>query len=320
MPDKEKVAPKKGASKKEPKKPPRRKPKKSVDESVTEQTGVETLVEPEEVTEVSVVPSDDQVNAQVSLIDSTSRIPITSWTEPDFVSCGDEFIDEAVRFINEKANEAVYTSSIEMGAYILSHFFGDDVQLATSRNPRKSVSYSKLCHHPELAVKPETLGVMVRVAAQEKFFADEDVNTEGLTYSHKAQLVKFVNDDKKIKLVEEILEQTWSVRQLKTELYHLRDKRIAESPQSEVRLIGDYVSHIVYSRPKFFYDRGENLFQDQSKRKELLKSLRGKTRRDLLERVDDAVEAAEEWLRLCEEVRHDLEEIEDETEQEKNKK
>jgi hypothetical protein len=319
MPDKEKVAPKKGVSKKEPKKPSRRKPKKSADEQVTEQTGKDDSPETKEVAEPDVLQPDTPAETQESPVDSTPNIPPAIVTQPDFLSCGDEFIDEAVKFINEKANEALYKGSIEVGAYILKNFFDDNIKLATSRDPRKSVSYSKLCWHRELTVKPETLGVMVRVASQEKFFAEENVNTDGLSYSHRAELVKLDNDQEKIELVGRILEEGWSVRRVRDVVYALRRKSIDDKPKSEVRLIGDYVSHFVYSRPQFFDDRGEVLFQDQSKRKTLLKLLRGKTRQHLLEYVDRAFGEAEERMQLCQELKRDLEEIKDEEERKTKK-
>jgi hypothetical protein len=319
MPDK-KVVPLKRAAKKEPKKPPRRKAKKSAGEAVTEQTGTDTSAGTRESPEPEILQPDISAKIQESPVDSTpSTLPATV-AQPDFLSRVDEFIDQAVKFINEKANEAVYNGSIEVGAFILKNFYDDDVQSATSRNPRKPISYSKLCQHPELTVKPETLGVMVRVAAQEKYFADENVNTGGLTYSHKAELAKLYNDQEKIDLVKDTLEEGWSVRQLKDEVYALRRRRIGEKPASDVRLVGHYVSRVVNTLTHFDYYPGMDLFEDQSKRKNLLKLLKGKTRQDILEDLDLAAEMAEEWLQLCQELKRDLEEIKAEEEQKKTKK
>ncbi len=40
-------------------------------------------------------------------------------------------INKAVKFINEKANEALYKGSIEIGQYILENFFDNNIKIAT---------------------------------------------------------------------------------------------------------------------------------------------------------------------------------------------
>ena len=97
----------------------------------------------------------------------------------------DDFILQSVEFINEKANETLYKGSIEIGEYLLKHFFNDDIALASSRNPRKPKSYKALCEHKELAVPYSTLTIMVRVAAQERFFKTHQIQTDQLSYTHK---------------------------------------------------------------------------------------------------------------------------------------
>ncbi len=89
-------------------------------------------------------------------------------------------MEQAVKFINEKANETLYKGSEEIGAYILKKFFDDDIEKATSKNPRKPASYRALCSHPGLVLRPEALSVMVRVAAQEKFFLDKKLDVKKL--------------------------------------------------------------------------------------------------------------------------------------------
>ncbi len=55
--------------------------------------------------------------------------------------------------------------------------------------------------------RPEALSVMVRVAAQEKFFLEKNLDTASLSYSHKAELVKLPNDDKKVKFVKSVMQK-----------------------------------------------------------------------------------------------------------------
>ena len=47
-------------------------------------------------------------------------------------------IDNAVQFINEKANEFVYSGYEQIGRYLLERFFNNDIILASSRSPRKA--------------------------------------------------------------------------------------------------------------------------------------------------------------------------------------
>jgi hypothetical protein len=85
---------------------------------------------------------------------------------------------------------------------------------ASARNPRKFTSYRALCEHPDLAPRPGTLSVMVRVAAQEKLFELKNLPVEKLSYSHKAELVKVFDDKVKIKLFKETVKKSLNVRQL----------------------------------------------------------------------------------------------------------
>ena len=124
-------------------------------------------------------------------------------------------IDKSIKFINEKANETVYKGWKEIGEYILKTFFDGSIDQASSKNPKKSKSYHKLCESPELAITPGTLSVMVRVAGQENFFKDKKINTEALSYTHKAELVKLKNDNTvKMELIKACIEKSLSSRKL----------------------------------------------------------------------------------------------------------
>ena len=126
----------------------------------------------------------------------------------------DSLVREALHFIREKANETVYKGSIEIGDYMLEKFFGGDIERAKSKKPTKRSSYIALCRHQELVVHPATLGIMVRVAAQEKFFKAKKLPADKLSYSHKAELVKLEDDQEKSKLFKEAVSKSLSVRDL----------------------------------------------------------------------------------------------------------
>jgi len=126
-----------------------------------------------------------------------------------------DLIQRSIRFINEKANETLYKGSIEIGEYILKNFFDDSMNQASSRNPRKSKSYRMLCQSSELVVQAGTLSIMVRVAGQERWFKKDDVNTESLSYTHKAELIKLEDDNPvKKELIKQCIEESLSSREL----------------------------------------------------------------------------------------------------------
>jgi hypothetical protein len=141
-------------------------------------------------------------------------------------------VEAAVQFINEKLNEYVYKGSVEIGDYVLKHFFDDSIELATSRKPNKSESYNKLCESGTLAIDAKKLSVMVRVASQEKFFVENKIDTTRLTYTHKACLVKIFDEKVKKNLIKDCIANQWTTRTL--------DEKIAKilRPEHDKNLIG----------------------------------------------------------------------------------
>ena len=156
----------------------------------------------------------------------------------------DKVIEDAVVFINEIANKTIYKGSIEIGEYILEHFFGNDIKLASSKNPKKPSSFNKLCERPDLVVHPNQLGLMVRVASQERYLTDNKVNTEGLSYTHKATLVKLDNTNKKIKTIEKCLEESWSTRELDDKIKTIIQGLSSNTSPSLIRTTKKYITKV----------------------------------------------------------------------------
>jgi len=129
-----------------------------------------------------------------------------------------ETLDAAVEFINETANETIYKGSVKIGEYILKHIFNDDIKVATSRNPQKKESFRRLCERDDLNIHPNRLGLMVRVASQERFLVNKKVDIGLLTYTHKASLVKLDNNSKKISLIKKCIEKKMTTRGLDSEI------------------------------------------------------------------------------------------------------
>jgi len=119
-------------------------------------------------------------------------------------------IDRSVKFINKTIIATSYKGSLEIGEYLLEHFFDNDIEKASSRNPHKPLSFQKLCKRDDLGVHPSTLSRMVKVASQEKYFVQEKTDTKGLTYSNRLEFTKLPNDKKKLKLVEKCIKEEMS--------------------------------------------------------------------------------------------------------------
>lgn len=174
--------------------------------------------------------TDEKVNAQ-------NKVPVD-------VAVVDKMIDDAVAFINETANKTIYQGSIEIGEYILEHFFGNDMKLASSKNPNKDESFNKLCERADLTVHPNRLGLMVRVASQERYLVEKKVNIEGLSYTHKATLVKLDNTKNKIKTIEKCIEKKWSTRELDDEIKMLIKGISSSTNPSLIRTTKKYISKV----------------------------------------------------------------------------
>ncbi|HBT88347.1 hypothetical protein [Desulfobacter sp.] len=156
----------------------------------------------------------------------------------------EKLIDDAVQFINEKANETLYKGSIEIGEYILEHFFNGDPKLASSKNPKKPQSFNNLCDRDDLIVHPNQLGLMVRVASQEKYFIEKEIDTTALSYTHKASLVKMDNGLKKNNMVKKCIEKEWTTRQLEDAIKkHLNTLPSIPKP-SLIRTTKKYITKI----------------------------------------------------------------------------
>lgn len=155
-----------------------------------------------------------------------------------------KLIDDAVAFINEKVNETIYQGSIKIGEYILENFFEGDLKLASSKNPRKKTSFNNLCENEELTIHPNRLGLMVRVACQERYFSENEIDTRGLSYTHKASLVKVEEDEKKINLAKDCINEKWTTRQLEDAIKKYLNTLPPTSNPSLIRTTKKFINKI----------------------------------------------------------------------------
>lgn len=221
-----------------------------------------------------------------------------------------QLLDDAVNFINEKANETLYKGSIEIGEYILEKFFDGDVKLASSKNPKKLQSFNKLCEREDLIVHPNRLSLMVRVASQEKFFITKAIDTKELTYTHKASLVKLPNDPKKIDMVKRCIKQEWSTKSLDNSIKKHMEKRPSSHKTSLIRTTKKYMNKIdgVLNAVKdtgFDFDADTIFKMTPEKRKDLKKNLT-----DLHKKALNGMDKSKELSEKCDKTLKKLTDIE----------
>lgn len=215
-----------------------------------------------------------------------------------------DLVKEAVGFINEKANEMVYKAYEEIGKYLLVNFFGNDPELASSRNPHKPASYRALCEHEGLLIHPSRLGVMVRVAAQERYFLNQKLETDELTYTHKAELVKIPEGPEKLKLVKKLLKKPLTTRQTADEVAKIK----SALPRDQKPLVKSLVDKI--DSPEKLFEEPDilDLLSREDKLGEELSRLRSKKRKELSSEVTRMLERSQKWVKCYEALKTALDE------------
>ena len=230
---------------------------------------------------------------------------IQRYDSPDEKTVNRKLIEDSVEFINAKANETLYKGSLEIGNYILKHFFNDDIELASSKNPRKPNSYKALCRHKELSVPYSTLTIMVRVAAQERFLVKNNIDTDKIGYTHKATLIRLENDDEKIYLAKKCLNENLSSRKLseivKKSHGRLSDDRKKNQDETAFR-------NIVKLEQLIGRSEKSGLVTDISK----MRSMKTKTRQDLREKATELLEIMAQTTKDCKKILKNLEKVEKE--------
>jgi len=215
------------------------------------------------------------------------------------------FIEKSVQFINDKANETLYQGAIEIGSYLLKHFFDDNIVLATSKNPRKPKSFKVLCKNKNLAVPYTTLTIMVRVAAQELFFNENNVDTGKLSYTHKSDLVRLENTSEKLEIARLCIENNLSTRELSHLVSNKRQKRLEkrksqkdDTPFTNIATIEQLLNKTIKSE----------LVTDLSK----LRGMHQKTREDLKDKTARLIESMLKTTKECKRLIKNLERVEKE--------
>ena len=224
---------------------------------------------------------------------------------------GENKINAAVTFINDTAKEFIYNGSVKIGQYILDHIFDGKIESATSKNPMKEESYRKLCEREDLTINPPRLGIMVRVAAQEAFLKIAKIDSDKLSYTQKASLVKLLDDEEKKKVIKKCIKDNWSTRKLDDEINKNLKITPSEKRVSLIRTTKKYIARIdsvIASVDESDLDYNhENLMKMEEKQRSAIK---GKVE-ELKDKIKEATTTHETVLGKCDKLLKELQEIDD---------
>ncbi len=148
--------------------------------------------------------------------------PLNTEATPTCAAGARDQIDVAVELINDTMKGSRDKGYDEIGIFLIEHFFGGDITQAFSKNPKKENSYRRLCEREDLAVDVSTLSRILRVAAQEKFLKESGIDTTGLSFTHKTELIKLKNDVVKIDYVRSIVENPPPSRELAQKIKEMK--------------------------------------------------------------------------------------------------
>ena len=176
----------------------------------------------------------DAVGSSRKVISVTSS-PLPGADSPGSnASPNDEVVNQGVAFINETYSETVGTASRKIAQYLLKTFFNNDIELARSHNPRKSVSFRALCNHQDLIPSPASLSNFLKVEVQADFLVKQEVDVACLSYSHQAALIRLPDGPQKLKLAKEAIAKGLSSRRLQE-----RVDEVKQQPGHQQKAIPD---------------------------------------------------------------------------------
>ena len=148
-------------------------------------------------------------------------------------------VEEAVAFISQTIEEMGKTVFLKVGDYLLTRFFNDNVLLASSKNRYKSMSYTELCRHTDLPVTRRQLGVMIRMAAQERYLILTHVEVSRLCHIKKSYLIQLPDGDEKYALAQKCIQENWTSRELYARIRQMKQGTIPEIGPNE-KIVNDY--------------------------------------------------------------------------------
>jgi len=164
---------------------------------------------------------------------------------PDVVPQVDRsLIEEAVQYINAIAASTVEKGcqgTLEIGSYLLDKFYGNDPARVHFRGPQKEMSFRELENHPGLQLSKSSLHNAVALAIQEYHLlsAGKGKLPASVSATHRVALLRIRPRDEKdkkavmetaklkLKLMQEVVDKEWSVRQLQERVLGMTNKLLA---------------------------------------------------------------------------------------------
>jgi|GEM_PF-5198896 len=143
-------------------------------------------------------------------------------------------VDAVVKGINSIAVKTVEKGKMEIGEYVLSVVFMDDLKAVSSQNPYKNSSLSEIAKHPDLLVDRRQLGTWVRAAAFRRKLVQAGVDCTHLTYSHFAAFFRLKKEEKQIELAKEVSRDNLSVRQILDRIESSKNGKPSNQPHKDL--------------------------------------------------------------------------------------
>ena len=130
----------------------------------------------------------------------------------------DEIVESAVTFINDRV-AASQRNILEIGKYVLDHFFDGSAELAASKDPNKNVSFQRLARHPGLLINRTTLSRAVALYIQQQELLAADHESASLltqvSPTHQQTILSVKGVDTKIALLQKAVDHDLSTRALR---------------------------------------------------------------------------------------------------------
>jgi len=175
-------------------------------------------------------------------------------------------VDAVVKGINGIAVKTVEKGKMEIGEYVLSVVFKDNLKAASSHSPNKDESMSQIGKHPDLAVDHRQLGTWVRAAALRRQLTQDNVDCTQLSYSHFAALLRLKDETKRRELAERASRDNLTVRQIVSEIESTIKHRPVTDQQNAIfqkfeeplKLIKDEATKSLLSDPQRLTDELES--------------------------------------------------------------
>ena len=181
-----------------------------------------------------------------------------------------EDIEAAVTFINDQVQSA-QKSFLEIGKYILDHFFGGSIDRAISTDPNKNVSYTQLADHPKLQIDPSTLSRCVALHIQQAQMIQASKSAKRLlemaSPTHQRILLPVKQPERKVELLGQAVKKGLSTREFRglvdAEKQNIPSKR-GRKPRSQFQKSWQKALRVVAEQQNEFEQHREAFLSEHS--------------------------------------------------------